>query len=349
MLLTAAFLQPSLPSRAAGEDDVERYQPGDVVEVRMGDFVITKEQTPGYYLPNQEVLFFEHDNATLASIEVRHGDQVEEGDVLMTFIREEDKVASETRRLRLEEAVSRSDKERKQLEEAIASLKKELAASTDSFDRSRLGIEIKIAEENLRWQKQDSQRHINEITEEIEEAAEDLAVDMLVAPFSGQVVDITGRKEGDRLGYNEYMCRIIGQEPFLLEMDNGNGEYRHGSMVTIEHGPAKERERFQARVVADHSILGPSLLNERSWVELSGIDPSEAIRVINPRISANTHEVHDVLIVPRRAVTRQNQNYYVNLQSENGIQRRYVQVVNWNPDFYWIQDGLAVGDKIVIE
>lgn len=348
LLLCAGMLQPLYVFNAADEE-VIRYQPGDVIEVQRGEFIMTREQTPGYYLPKQEVLFFEHENATLASIEIRSGQMVQEGDVLMTFNRQEDLVATESSRIRLEQVMRQAEQNEINLQERITELRKTLAEASESFEKSRLAIEVKIAEENLRWQRVDSEKTIKEIQDEIAMAADDQAVTTVVAPFAGQVVDITGRKIGDKLNAWEYMCRLIGQEPFLLEVDNSSGEYRQGSTVTIEHGRAKERRQLTAKVVADHSLLGPELVGMKSWIELEGIDPAEAMNVINPRIFSNTHQVDDVIVVPRRAVTRQNQLYYVNLRSETGIQRRYIEIINWNQDDYWVQDGLAVGDKIVIE
>lgn len=350
MLLLGPFIG-LIALYADTEEDQEEVtlQPGDTVTVELGSFRVAREQSPNYYLPKQEALYFEHSGASLAGIEVRNGEMVEAGDVLLTFSREEDLLAREQRRLRLEDAEAQFVKMRDQYKLQIDDLTKSLAATSDSYEYARLEIELSIAKENLRYHLESSALAIAKIEEEIALATEDEAQTELIAPFSGQVVDITSRKIGDRLAAGEYMCTLIGQDAFLLEMDNGSGEYRQGSTVTIEYGPAKDRSSIEAEVVADQSLLSPSLVNKRSYVNLGGIDPAVALQVVNPRVTANTISVDDVLIVPRKAVTRQNQNYYVNLQSETGIQRRYIQIVSWNQDYFWVQDGLSVGDKLVIE
>lgn len=350
ILLICLFLLPV--NALANNEDVDTqasYQPGDVVSVKRGTFVITREQAPDLYLPKQDVLFFEHGNASLESIEVRHGDFVRQGDVLMTFTRHEELAATESRRLRHEQAIRDSEQTTKELQEQIRDLRQWQSTSSDTHERQTIALDIQIVEENLRWHKIQSEKNILAIEEEILEATEDMAVETLVAPFDGQVFDITGRRAGDRLNNWEYMCRIVSQEPFLLEMSNSNNEYRQGSTVTIQHGPAKDRQTMTARVVADHSLLEPELVMQTAWLEIEGINPLEAVQAINPLVSAQLQRVEDVLLVPRRAVIRVNQEYYVNFRTDSGMVRRYVQVVNWNSDYYWIEDGLVEGDELVIE
>lgn len=349
-LLTAG--RYSLAANANTNEDEEEgpaFQTGDQVDVMRGDFIITRDQSPYLYLPKQEALHFEHANAILASVEVRRGDMVEAGDVLMTFEREEDLAASESRRIELERLRSQVEQEENQIQNQLKDLRAALAAESDAQAAAILRIDIQIAEEQLRWQQSSNQRRIEALEEADREAKADLEVRELLAPFAGEIVDITSRKIGDRLDPWEYMGRIIGQEPFLLQVDNSNNEFRLGETVSIMHGPARERESMQAVVVADHSLLNPELVNATAWLAIEGVDAREAIEAINPKVQSEQQLVKDVLLLPRRAVMRQNQDFYVNLSTDSGIVRRYVQVGNWNPDVYWIIDGLEEGDSVVIE
>ena len=176
-----------------------------------------------------------------------------------------------------------------------------------------------------------------------------MAVTELRAPFAGEITDLTGRKVGDRLNAWEYMGRLTGQEPLLLQVNNTYGEFRLGETVSVTHGTARDRIEIQAQVVADHTLLGPELVASTAWLALEGISARDAIQAINPKVTVHQQQIEDVLMLPRQAVIRQNQDFYVNLSTDSGIVRRYVQVGNWNSKDYWIVDGLEEGDTVVIE
>lgn len=349
ILFSIGILAQLVQVRAEEDEEATRLQTGDRVTVERGDFLIEREIAPSLYLPKQDDLLFEYENATLGGIYVRHGDLVQEGDVLFTFIRQEDLAASEERRIRLEETERQADQQISSLREELEALRADLDQVSDAYSRQRTAIEIEIAEETLRWQEIQSNKAIAAVQDEIEQAAARDSVTELVAPYDGQVINLTGRRVGDRLNAWEYMCRIVGQEPFLLEVENRTGEFRQGSTVVIEYGPARSRESLTATVVADHSLLSPDLVDLRAWLAVEGISPADAASAVNPRVKANSQLVSNVLVVPRSAVIRQNQDYYVNLQTESGLQRRYIEVVNWNSDDYWVLTGIAEGDVLVIE
>lgn len=349
LLSATSHIQAANANANSDEDEGPAFQTGDQVEVMRGDFIISRDQSPYLYLPKQESLHFEHANAILASVEVRRGDMVEAGDILMTFEREEDLAASEARRIELERLRSQIEQEETQIQNQLKDLRAAVAAEPDTHQKAILRIDIQIAEEQLQWQQSSNERRLEALEEADREATADLEVTELLAPFAGEIVDITSRKIGDRLDPWEYMGRIIGQEPFLLQVDNSYNEFRLGEQVSIMHGPARERESMQALVVADQSLLDPELVNPTAWLAIEAVDAREAIQAINPKVQANQEAVKDVLLLPRRAVMRQNQDFFVNLSTDSGIVRRYVQVGNWNPDVYWIIDGLEEGDSVVIE
>lgn len=352
ILIGSLAIAATASVRAAEEEDEEEtvsLQPGDQVTVTRGDFIVSREQSPDLYLPKQEYLFFEYDNAVLASIEVRRGDMVEEGDLLMTFERQEDVAASESRRIELERLRANVAAETENMQNQIKDLQAELKAETDTTRRAILNIDIQIATENLRWQQSSNQRRIETLEEADRQAAEDLAVTELRAPFAGEITDLTSRKIGDRLNAWEYMGRLTGQEPLLLQVNNTYGEFRLGETVSVTHGTARDRIEIQAKVVADHTLLGPELVASTAWLALEGISARDAIQAINPKVTVHQQQIEDVLMLPRQAVIRQNQDFYVNLSTDSGIVRRYVQVGNWNSKDYWIVDGLEEGDTVVIE
>lgn len=330
-------------------EEVSDYQTGDTVHVKRGSFVITRSQSPDYYQPVQENLFIKHERTTLASINVRNGDRVEAGTVLMTFTREDDLAASESRRIELERARKNVASQEEQSVSQLADLRRALAAESDSYAATQLRLDIQIAEENLRWQRIQNQQWIDHLVEADEEAAAAMAETELLAPFAGEIRDITSRRVGDRLNNWEFMCRIIATEPFLLQLSNSYGEYRLGDTVTIEYGPAKERETLEAEVVSDFRLLGTELAADRAYLSLKDVSPSDALRAIKPIVITEQERVDNVLLLPRKAVQKQNQEFYVNLKTDTGLVRRYVQIGNWNTDVYWILDGLDEGDAVVIE
>ena len=174
----------------------------------------------------------------------------------------------------------------------------------------------------------------------------------LPAPISG-FVSVLNVEKGDEVNANTPVLEIV--DPTVVEVDGVVDEIdvllvREGieAMVTMDALPGQQ-------LVGTVSTISPGALNQQGVVSFP-----IRIRVRAPQgvqlregLSATAdivlREERDVLLVPQQALYGSFEEPVVRVMTSSGIQER--RVVLGNSDDFWtaVREGLAEGDKVVME
>ncbi len=185
----------------------------------------------------------------------------------------------------------------------------------------------------------------------LEEARSELDKASVRAPFAGMVVEVAA-KEGEMMGAYSALVRLADLRQLQIraridEIDVGWVMPGQAVTVTLDAFPGRPL-RGTVREVA------PAVTIERgSAFYIATIDLRPPITVtLRLGMAANltivTVEKSDALLVPRQAVERIGEGYYVTVLREGKSQRVRITLGVADPQHYEVLSGLAEGDRVLL-
>lgn len=296
---------------------------GETVEVTRGDIEATIETVGTVELRDQTVL-----TAPVSTrVDVRPaepGDQVQEGDVLLTLDREPFRAAIEEAESRLYEA-----------ETTLASL--QAGESPDSASE--------LAE------RVNAQQRVEAARTALEQAEENLAESMVLAPFQGMVVAIAV-EEGDPVGENDELVQIARMEAFELTLQIDEVDLpliSTGADVTVVleaypdreieseiHSIARRAETSGGTTVFPATILFPA---QEDMMILPGM---------NAEVEVTTEVRENVLLLPDGSFQTVGRRTFVEVVEDGEVVEREIRTGVRSEGMVEIADGLEEGDRVVL-
>jgi len=319
----------------------------NTVQVRIGDY--EKEATGNaavIYLLHKN-LYWEHSNATFTEYLVKDGQQVKEGDVLMRFHSDENRLQLETLRIQLQRARESFEEQNTERFEKLHAAK---VKSEDLKD-----YDLKIAEINIEKMQAsyeqflyESNRNMRQLEEQIAELEAEAEVDVLVAPFDGVVEDIVRLNEGDQVNKGQWMARLYSTDRMLIKANDTSGKLRYNMDVIIEAGRKDDIKSFSGKVIVAPHIMPSSVYQDLTLIELDGNITQEQLNG-NIKFRCISEDIQEILLVERNAIQREDGEEFVYILDGDMIQKRYVETTLNTPEGVWILDGLEEGQTLIID
>lgn len=311
---------------------------------REGDFVEEKNFEAEQLYPISNVITSDYDGVVLKEINVKAGQAVKKGDLLVTI----ESITEETLAKR-EAAIARNKED----------VDKTLAGYTASIENFRQNMEAASGNnrELYRLQLEKTQKQYdnylkngNEDQEEMKAELERLRAlkgDMnIYAPYDGVVDTVKVVEPGTELTTDREILTIHSEEQIFLKVTKGNG-LRYGQEVTVETGSGEKIKTYKGIVISADNVRGDGQKDGSAVVQ-----PQEDIPVkelSNVRIKANTKELHHVLVVKNYGIAAEKDKSYVSILDGNKIMKRSVTTGGSCGGYTWILQGLEDGQSVMIQ
>ena len=316
-------------------------------QVRRGDFIKTSNASAMVVYPKRSTLFIEEGSARFVENLVRRGDKVKAGDPLVRYERLESQAEYQELVLsaqRLEEQI-RDDREAAAQE--IQRAQRESAALTGTEAQLKK-IEIEKMKLQMERDQYANQAQLEDLNRQIDEMAERMEQEVLVAPFDGVVDQLSLKTTGDTIWAGESLVEIYSEEEILLEIPDSTGQLRMGMEVTVEVGRNDKMVSYPGRVVMADNALPYAARSGNAYVQmLEGPEEPSSMKAIT--VVSEVMRLEDVLLASRRAFTMEKGNQTVSILNGDMVQKRYALADYNNGVDALVLMGLEEGQTLILE
>lgn len=320
---------------------------GQTMTVEEGDFVISAAGGLTVVYPHKAELTWEQSGARFAEVFVEKGQQVKEGDVLMTF---------DTQVSQADLAELRLQRQRK-WDTYLAGKETRLAAIEAAKQKTQglTGYDLQIAEleiEKLQAQYDaytfQSTRSVYAIDDQIRELESKEENNVLTAPFDGVIDSIIRFSTGDPVTPKTVLITMHATDVFLLQAKDPNGLLRYGMQMTVESRSKTDTTCYTAHVVTAPNLLPASVSDDAVLVAFDET-VTEAELENNLSYWADSQVLQGVLTIPKSAIEREGDKAFVYVLEDGTVQRKYITAYTGSGINAWVQEGLSAGQTLVID
>ena len=331
-------------------------------EVFLGTYEYEASGSLSLVYPKRAELKWEKSNSRCQEVLVTGNQQVSEGDVLITFDTGDSRTALTEAKLKLERLAAELETgqaertfdiqdAKNKLELRRAELAKvldeeELEASTE-LKIMELKIEKQtIALEQFVWQ---SEHEMEQLSKTIDELAEELSENALLAPFDGVIDQVNYLRTGDVVDTNAVLVTMHSESEFLLEASDQLKNLRYNASVTVEAGQKDARTSWEARVISAPGVL-PRELDDAPVLLSVSQEASAADFKRNPDYSCLSKQLGNVLLTQKKGIRNEDGKTYVYVLEDGMMKKRYVTAaLSGRADNVWILEGLDDGEFVILD
>lgn len=203
---------------------------------------------------------------------------------------------------------------------------------------------------------------IDEQNKTLAEMKRDSKVTEIKAPYSGIITSTGYYEEGDILFTDAFICSLAAEENCFVVVEDKAGQLTVGNVANVEYMDYAAQSNAIAKgdVITVSSCAVSSELNVEA--ALIRVAPEDFSKMAGTRgdngwwsrasftVTADIRTINDVLLVPKTAVTVENEIPYVTVLDENGkcVYKSFV-AGGSDSSNYWVVDGLSEGTTICLE
>ena len=358
--LAAFLLAVLLISTAAAAEETQRQDIIDAsqltpqqinyktTEVVVGSFVKESTTSASEYYPLTYNVQFDQSNAKFVEFTVKRGDTVKAGDVLARF----NITGSDVAFTRMEKNLTRTkedtEKGIRSREEAIEQQRAMIAAMADGYEKEKAMLTLRKLETELEKYIHSQNYSIDSQTKAFEEEKARRANNVLIAPVDGVISEMAYKKVDDAVSPGETLVTISSEEVLLLRIKNDGVNMRYNMPVQVKSGNNKQQVILSGRVVAADDVIPEQERTGYAFIELDPYD-TEEIKLRALKVTANTVQLDDVLLIQRSAATLEAGKYYVTKLTDGMVQKRYIEFGMNNTQYAWAMAGVEAGETLVID
>lgn len=316
----------------------------------LSEYVMTSTGSVSMEFPTPVELCWETSGTTMKEILVEKGQEVQAGDVLMTFEVEADEIKLEEMQLQLlrkkEDYTRKKDEKEVELEKA----KTKAEEITDSY-AYRIAV-LNVEKQQIAYEKYvyETEKAIKVLEEQIEEYVALISNNKLVAPFDGMIASISYASEGDDIEVGERLISMYRTDEILLKVKSADGKLRYNMEVNIKLEGQTSGNGYTGHVISAPNILPASVDQDYALISLEEELPMRMMMFGMSKLefTAEYQKLEDVLLVNKNALNKEDGKDYVYILEDGAIHKRFVTVGMSTKTQAWILDGLSAGQQIVI-
>jgi multidrug efflux pump subunit AcrA (membrane-fusion protein) len=310
------------------------------------DFTVTASAGVSVYYPEQTSVTYESDygNAQFVEWLVLVGDEVTEGQPIMTITVPVDEIAVtelelKTERLANEKADIESDNKA-----AVKAKKSEISAASGD-EKALLENELKQMELTGEQQLNDAEERLNDAKEELAAAYAAREQTEVLAPCDGTILSLESYRKDDVISPDTSVGIICNKAEALYDFKDSTSVMRYGESVTLKDMRGTE---FSGVMVSCSALgLTESLQGENAVLKC--LDELEEAKRYGLEVQYNVVDLEHVLVVPTSAVYTDTYGTYVIELYGDSTRRRYFTPGKTANGKYLVIDGLEAGIVLVTE
>ena len=273
---------------------------------------------------------------------------VEEGDVIATVYTEIDEIAVEEARIRLQRLQERYQQEETQMQEDLADIREQSALIYNDYKREVQ--DIRYSQRQLDWEytRYSYENQIKEAEKNLEKLTQIGEVYEVKAETSGFVYYTTKYPAGKELKEGDYICHIMNSNVVYAATTSQAELFHYGMEVSFDNR---------------NGLTPATVVNGGTWILYGNLEPEEAIFRLyfeqdvdeldktglnNLVLKGNLKTVENVIVIPKKAVEVENNEYFVTVLKKDGtlLKTEFIPGGS-NVENYWVLEGLTEGMQIV--
>ena len=309
---------------------------------------------------NAELTFLRNDGLAIKESEgtfieylVTDGQMVKKGDELLSYRIPFDSIAVEEKKLALELNQKSYEAELMRRETEIADNRNSLMMKDHTtIEAQILNLRITKLEIGYDQFKYQGEKNIEAMNETIEEMKLSSEIKYIYAPYDGVVYNLDERLIEDQ-SINPYMelIRIYDiQSAVLYAQEVGANKLWYNQEVSVSMVSNRQENKgitYPGKVISMDSVLDNKANTGMIFIKLD--DESLYSNISKANITADAVHVHDVFVLPLKAVNFNNEERYIYYLDETGdIHKQYITGRNNGVDM-WVYEGLTEGQKIIVD
>lgn len=273
-------------------------------------------------------------------------DYVEAGDVIATCYMEADEIAIEQARITLTRLQERYEKAKADIQIELEELEEKRKIIYNGYENQIAGIEYKQRQQDWENESYHYEQNIADAEKKLAELVKTSKEYEIKTDVAGYVVYSQIYKEGALLSDGAYICSIL----------DGNDVFAIAEMQADQFTYGKEAEfEAQGGVAAGSIVSGGKLAlygnldTDKVVFKITLDDGVSQLKQNNWMVmNANLKTIRNVILIPREAVTVEDEEYYVTVMQEDGslLQTEFIPGGS-NANEYWVLRGLSEGMEIV--
>lgn len=302
-------------------------------------------------------------------------DYVEVGDVIATVHVEVDELVLEETRLHLQRLQERLQSAEAQTQKELQEILDKKAITYNDYHKNILDIRYRQRQKDWEYTKFDYENQIEETKKELDKLTKVGEVYEVKADRAGFVNIESRHPAGQELWDGAYICHILDNTHVYAEGPRQTDQFCYGMEVALDtrdgivtakvvsggswalYGNLESSRAVKAQNGTawdavydayfgngDLSSSGPRAIFLLEFEE----DVSEIKGLNNMMLQGNLKTIENVITIPEKAVTQQNDQYYVTVLKEDGslLKTEFIPGGS-NGDEFWVLDGLTEGMQIV--
>lgn len=272
---------------------------------------------------------------------------VEPGDTVATVYVEVDELEIEETRLKLQRLQERMQSDEAKSQEQLKKNRDKKENTFDVYQRRILDIRYAQMQADWGYQKYDYETQIKEVSEELERLTTVGEIYEVKTDHAGYVYSDTWYYTGKEMWDGIYICHILDYDQVFTMAKRQGDQFYYGMEVDFDtnNGAAVGRV-ISGGTWALHGNLESSKAIFRLEFEEDLSEKKASFNRI--KLEGNAKTVENVILVPMKAVTEKNGEYFVTVMKEDGslIRTEFVPGGR-NKEVYWVLEGLSEGMQIV--
>lgn len=279
---------------------------------------------------------------------VSYGQYVDKGDVIATVYTDVDTIAIKEAEIKLNRLQERYEKAKDQVQEDLENILKEKSLNYDDYERAIYDISYKQRQQDWEWEQYHYESDIQEAQKAYDKLTEIGSVYEIKATTSGYVMMDKKYAAGEKLKETDSICQLLDNRVIYASGTQQPADFSYGMQVQV----ATPQGMVPATVVNGGSkILYGNLDHEETLLRLDLAEGEENQAITgynNLSVEATIKTVDNVVLVPKKMVSVEDNRYFVTLQKEDGgLLKTQFLPGGSNADEYWVLDGLTAGMVIV--
>lgn len=286
--------------------------------------------------------------ATFGEYVAEYFQYVEEGDVIATVHTSVDEIALEEAKLKLQRLEERYQTAEEQMNEDLQTISDNKHYAYDAHKSELLDIDYKQRQLDWEYEKENYEIQIADAKEELQKLTRVGAVYEVKATMSGYVTYSRKYAAGTELKDGDYICHIMNSNVVYAVTDSQADQFHYGMKVIFDN---------------TNGLTPGTVVNGGSWALYGNLDTNNVIFRLdfeqdiseldrtglnNLVLKGNLKEMKNVILIPKKAVTVEENEYFVTVLKEDGslLKTEFIPGGS-NVENYWVLEGLTEGMKIV--
>ncbi len=193
---------------------------------------------------------------------------------------------------------------------------------------------------------------IESLREDVRAIEADLTKTILIAPISG-IVTQADAKRGEMITAGQILVSILSDQELRIEANVSEvniGRIETGNTVAINFDAFPEEDYEGTVIYVDPSeVLIDEVPTYKVTIAFSSLPPERVRSGLTANLEILTSESTDTLKVPSYVIDRENGAYYVQVKTQDGIEKRKIGIgLRGSDGSIEIVEGLSVGEEVIV-